>query len=107
MRHLGQFFQAKFIVFLIIILKPTIIVVIVKFFLQVDFSHTPELHVAFCSIFVHLFEVHALDPFLLFTSFLSKHLFSAVLSFFRESVRIEPHVAFRVVFVRPDPKLTP
>ena len=51
------------------------------------------------------FELYALNTILLFTSFLSKLHFSAVLSIFREGVRIEPHITFRVVFVRPNPKI--
>ena len=35
----------------------------------VDFSYTPELHIAFCPIFVHPFEEDALNPFSRFTSF--------------------------------------
>ena len=52
------------------------------------------------------FELHALNSILLFTSLLSKLHFSAVLSilFFRQGVRIEPHVTFRVVFVWPNQK---
>ena len=40
------------------------------------------------------------------TYFCPNFKFSAVLSFFFE-VRIEPHVTFRVVFVRPNPKSNP
>ena len=54
---------------------------------MVDFSYTPEPHVAFCFIFVHPFEVHAVNSFLLFTSFLSKlQLFSCFEDLFFEKV---------------------
>ena len=55
---------------------------------MVDFSYTPgpTLHVA---------------------SFCTNNIFSSVLSIFREGVRIEPHITFRVVFVQPNPKLIP
>ena len=66
----------------------------------VDFSHTPEHHIAFCPIFVHPLEFFALNAILFFTSFLSKvQIFSCFEHFFRQGVRIEPHVAFRVVFL--------
>ena len=75
----------------------------------VDFSDTPELHVAICPIFVHpFFELCALNPILLFALFLSKlQLFSCFGHFFRQGAIIELHVIFRVVFARPNPKSNP
>ena len=55
------------------------------------------------------FESYALNTILLFALCLSKLQFFSCfeLFFFREGVRIEPHITFRVVFVRPKPKLNP
>ena len=53
-------------------------------------SFSPEPHDAFCPIFVLPFECYALNHILFFTLFLS--------IFFREGVRIEPHITFFVFF---------
>ena len=75
----------------------------------VDFSYTPEPHIAFCPIFVHpFFEEYALNPFLHFyLIFVQPSIFSAVLSIFREGVIIEHHISFRVVFCPAEPKINP
>ena len=53
------------------------------------------------------FEFFALNPSYFLPHFCPNFNFSAVFSIFRQGVRIEPHVTFRVVFVRPNPKLNP
>ena len=75
----------------------------------VDFSFSPEPHIAFCVFLSTPFELYALNPITLFASFLSKLQFFICFEFFffRQGVRIEPHVTFRVVFVPPNPKLNP
>ena len=50
---------------------------------KVNFSYTPEPHIACCPIFVRHFELYPLNSILLFTSFLSNHqLFRCLNSFF-------------------------
>ena len=53
----------------------------------VDFSYTPEPHIALAPFLSTPFELCALNPFSLFTSFLSKlHFFSCLEHFFVEKV---------------------
>ena len=66
------------------------------FFCPPFLIYTHEPHVTFCPIFVHPFRVMHPERLLTFRAF-----------FCREGVRFEPHIVFRVVSVRPNPKIKP
>ena len=76
--------------------------------LQVDFSFSPEPHIAFCPIFVHPFEEYA--PELLLTFYLivvQPSIFSYFEHFFEKVSESNSILHFGSFFVQPNPKLNP